>query len=137
MRRVFISLASGALLAVLVAGTALGAACVNGSKPDGAGQKAVVLITSFVPEEEIFLGANAAGRLPGGFIDVYFDADQSGTLTEADVLLINDTFLVANHSGKANPAQTDPEIGHAALPPVLRGDDPGGPGRGVDAAPLP
>lgn len=136
MRRVFISLASGALLAVLVAGTALGAECVNGSKPDGAGQKTVVLITSFFPEEEIFLGGNAAGRLPGGFIDVYFDADQSGTLTEEDLLLINDTFLVANHSGKENPAQTDPILGHAALPPVLRGNDPGGPGRGVDAAPL-
>jgi len=48
-----------------------------------------------------------------------------------------DTFLVANHSGKANPAQTDPAVSHAALPPVLRGDDPGGPGQGVGPAPLP
>jgi len=136
-RRLFISLASGLLLVVLSAGTAFAANCVNSSKPDGAGQQLVVLITSFVPEEEVFFGANAAGRFPGGFADVYFDADASGTLTEADVLLINDTFLVANHSFKFNPAQTDPELGHALLPPVLNEDDPGGPDRGVGPAPLP
>lgn len=136
-RRLTLAVASGLLLAALSAGTALGAACANSSKPDGAGQRVVVLITSFVPEEEIIIGANAAGRLPGGFADVYFDADQSRTLTPADILLIDDTFLAANHSFKFNPAQTDPAIGHALLPPVLKGDDPGGPDRGVSPAPAP
>ncbi|MBI2777600.1 MAG: hypothetical protein HYX57_10125 [Chloroflexi bacterium] len=132
MRRVFISFAGGALLVVLSAGVAFGANCVNANKPDGAGQKVVVLITSFSPEEEIVIGANAAGRWRGGFVDVYFDADGSGTLTQGDPLLINDTFLVANHSFRDNPAQTDPSFGHAVLPPVLNGADPGGAGRGVD-----
>lgn len=131
MRRLFVALASALLLVVLSAGAAFAAACVNSSKPDGAGQKMVVLITSFVPEVEIFIGANAAGRFPGGFVDVYFDTDKSGGLTADDELLINDTFLAANHSFKFNPAQTDPAFGHAVLPPVRKGSDPGGPDRGV------
>jgi len=136
-RRLSIAFAGGLLLAFLTAGTALGAACLNASKPDGAGQKVVVLITSFSPEEEVIFGANAAGRFPGGFADVYFDADGNDVVSAGDVLLINDTFLVANHSFKANPAQFDPEIGHMVLPPVLKGQDPGGPNRGVSPAPLP
>ncbi|NJD26973.1 MAG: hypothetical protein FIA92_01605 [Chloroflexi bacterium] len=77
--------------------------------------------------EASFLGANAAGRLPGGFADVYLDLDFSGTLTEGDLQVENDTFLVANHSHKDNPAMGSP----AVLPPVLDGRDPGGDGRGV------
>jgi len=75
----------------------------------------------------VFVGANAGGRLPGGFADVYIDADDSGTLTEADIQIEDDIFLISNHSHKANPAQGAPAI----LPPVLNGADPGGDGRGV------
>jgi hypothetical protein len=126
MRRALLSLGSAALLTLVVAGTAFGAHCVNESKPNGAGVHGVVLLDP-VTFEATFPDANAAGRLPGGFADVYIDADDSGTLTEADIQIEDDIFLVANHSHKDNPAQGSPAI----LPPVLDGRDPGGDGRGV------
>jgi hypothetical protein len=126
MRRVLISLGSALVLSVVVASTAFAAHCVNESKPDGAGVHGTVLINP-VTEEATFIGANAGGRLPGGFADVYLDLDLSGTLTDGDLQVEDDIFLIANHSHKANPAQGSP----AVLPNVLRGQDPGGDGRGV------
>lgn len=126
MRRVLLSTAAAGALTLVVAGSAFAAHCVNESKPDGAGAHTVVLINPQT-EAATFLGTNAAGRLTGGFADIYLDADLSGTLTEADILLDSDVFLVANHSGKLNPAQGAP----AVLPPVLDGRDPGGDGKGV------
>lgn len=125
-RRFFLSLGSAMILTLALAGTALGAHCVNESKKDGAGVHGVVLINPATGEAS-FLGANAAGRLPGGFTDVYLDLDFSGTLTAADLQVEDDTFLVANHSHKVNPAQGVP----AVLPNVLAERDPGGDGRGV------
>ena len=126
MRRVLLSLATATLLSLVLAGTALGAHCINESKPDGAGVHGAVLLD---PEtfEATFEGANANGRLPGGFADVYLDIDGSGTVTEGDVQIEDDIFLVANHSHKDNPAQGIPSV----LPPILDGRDPGGEGRGV------
>ena len=126
MRRVLLSLATATLLSLVLAGTALGAHCINESKPDGAGVRGAVLLD---PEtfEATFEGANANGRLPGGFADVYLDIDGSGTVTEGDVQIEDDIFLVANHSHKDNPAQGIPSV----LPPILDGRDPGGEGRGV------
>jgi hypothetical protein len=126
MRRFIVSLASAGVLTVALAGTALGAHCVNESKPDGAGVRGTVLINP-ATGAVTFIGANAAGRLPGGFADVYLDLDGSGTVSEGDLRVENDTFLVANHSHKHNPAQGTP----AVLPPVLAEADPGGEGKGI------
>ena len=126
MRRVLISLGSAGILTLALAGTALGAHCVNESKQAGAGVRGVVLLDP-VTFEATFEGANAAGRLPGGFADVYIDADDSGTLTAGDIQVEDDIFLIANHSHKDNPAQGIPSV----LPPILAESDPGGDGRGV------
>lgn len=127
LRRLGLSLAAGSVLAVIVAGTTFAAHCNVANKPDGAGQKLVVLIDP-ATGAPTFLGTNAAGRLTGGFADVYLDLDGSGTLTAADLQVENDVFVIANHSGKFNPAQGAP----AVLPPINSGNDPGGPGKGVD-----
>ena len=126
MRRAAVSLGSALMLTLIVAGTALGAHCTNESKPEGAGVHGVVLLDP-ITFEPTFEGANAGGRLPGGFADVYIDADDSGTLSAGDIQIENDIFLIANHSHKANPAQGAP----AVLPPILAGRDPGGDGHGV------
>jgi hypothetical protein len=123
-RRLGFSIAAGSILAISVASTAFGSHCFPVNKPDGAGQKLIVLITATGPA---FIGTNAAGRLTGGFADVYLDLDGSGTLTDADLQVENDVFVIANHSGKLNPAQGGP----AVLPSVQHGD-PAGPGKGVD-----
>ena len=128
MRRVLLSLATATLLSLVLAGTALGAHCINESKRDGAGVRGAVLLDP-VTFEATFEGANAGGRLPGGFADVYIDADDSGTVSAGDIQVEDDIFLVANHSHKDNPAQGIPSV----LPPILDGRDPGGEGRGVGA----
>jgi hypothetical protein len=126
MRRVLISLGSALALTFVIAGSAFAAHCVNESKPEGAGVQGTVLLDP-VTFEATFVGLNSGGKLPGGFADVYIDADDSGTLTEGDIQIENDIFLASNHSHKLNPAQGAPAI----LPPVLNGADPGGEGRGV------
>jgi hypothetical protein len=126
MRRVILSLGSATLLTLVLAGTALGAHCVNESKQPGAGVQGVVLINPQTGTAT-FPDANAGGRLPGGFADVYLDLDLSGTLTAGDLQVEDDIFLAANHSHKANPAQGVP----AVLPPILAGSDPGGDGHGI------
>jgi hypothetical protein len=126
MRRVLISLGSALALTFVIAGSAFAAHCVNESKPEGAGVQGTVLLDP-VTFEATFVGLNSGGKLPGGFADVYIDADDSGTLTEGDIQIENDIFLASNHSHKLNPAQGAPAI----LPPVLNGADPGGDGRGV------
>ena len=126
MRRVLISLGSALALTFVIAGSAFAAHCVNESKPEGAGVQGSVLLDP-VTFEATFVGLNSGGKLPGGFADVYIDADDSGTLTDADIQVENDIFLISNHSHKLNPAQGAPAI----LPPVLNGADPGGDGRGV------
>jgi hypothetical protein len=126
MRRVLISLGSALALTFVIAGSAFAAHCVNESKREGAGVQGTVLLDP-VTFEATFVGLNSGGKLPGGFADVYIDADDSGTLTEGDIQIENDIFLASNHSHKLNPAQGAPAI----LPPVLNGADPGGDGRGV------
>lgn len=126
MRRLLLSTASAGALTLVVAGSAFAAHCVNESKPDGAGVHVNVMINP-ITEEASFEGANANGKPRGGFADLWLDLDLSGDVTEGDVQLENDVFLVANHSGKANPAQGIP----AVLPNVEAGRDPGGDGRGV------
>ncbi len=114
-------LASG--LVELAVGPVLGADCLNESKAAGAGQKVTVIINTQTGEVS-FTGTNAAGRLVGGFADVWLDFDGDGT---GDQQVVDDTFIVANHSFKLNPAQGEPSV----LPPILAGKDPGGPGRGL------
>jgi hypothetical protein len=127
-RQLGLSVVAGSILAMFVASTAFAAHCFPVNKPDGAGQKIVVLLNPADPTAQpTFIGTNAAGRLTGGFADVYLDLDGSGTLTSADLKVENDVFLIANHSGKPNPAQGFPSV----LPAVQNGD-PAGPGKGVD-----
>ncbi len=126
MRRFLFAATASSVLAVTIASTAFASHCFPTSKPDGAGQQLVVLIDP-VTGAPTFIGTNAAGRMTGGFADVYIDLDRSGTLTAGDLQVENDVFVVANHSNKANPAQGAP----AALPAV-DGRDPAGPGKGVD-----
>lgn len=125
-KRIGLSVAAGSILAISVASTAFAAHCFPVSKPDGAGQKLVVLINP-ATGAPTFIGTNAAGRLTGGFADVYLDLDQSGTLSDGDIKVENDVFVIANHSGKLNPAQGAP----AVLPSIQNGD-PAGPGKGID-----
>jgi hypothetical protein len=126
MRRLCLSFAAGSILAVSVASTAFAAHCFPVNKPDGAGQKLVVLINP-ATGAPTFIGTNAAGRFTGGFADVYLDLDGSGTLTAPDLQVENDVFVIANHSGKFNAGQGAPSV----LPAVQHGD-PAGPGKGVD-----
>ncbi|HEV8545787.1 MAG TPA: hypothetical protein VGQ64_05810 [Candidatus Limnocylindrales bacterium] len=126
MRRIGLGVAAGLLLTLTVASTAFAAHCFPVSKPDGAGQKLIVLVNP-ATGSATFIGTNAAGRVTGGFADVYLDLDGSGTLTDADLQVEDDVFVIANHSGKLNPAQGGP----AVLPSVQNGD-PAGPGKGVD-----
>jgi hypothetical protein len=115
-----------AIVSLGASATAFASHCFPVNKPDGAGQKLIVLIDP-VTNAPTFIGTNAAGRLTGGFADVYLDLDRSGTLTDADLQVENDVFVIANHSGKFNPAQGAP----AVLPSVQHGD-PAGLGKGVD-----
>jgi hypothetical protein len=129
-KRLGLSFVAGSMLAILMAGTAFGAHCFPVNKPDGAGQQLIVLINP-ATGAATFIGTNAAGRVTGGFADVYLDLDGSGTLTDADLQVENDVFVIANHSGKLNPAQSVGG-GPSVLPAVHDGRDPAGPGKGVD-----
>lgn len=135
MRRSFISLPVALLLSLIVASTAFASFCGVDSKPSGAGQKVVLWVDlSTTPETvTVLAGANAAGKFTGGFADVNLDFDGDGT---ADCV-INDTFLISEHSGSAAPGQES--FGLAVNPGVTngfeRGRDPGG-ANGVGEAEL-
>jgi hypothetical protein len=127
MRRIVTSLGGALLLSLVLAGTALGAHCQNESKAADAGQHVTVTI-NVVTGAVSFTGTNAAGRLTGGFADVWLDLNGDGT---GDVLACDDVFLVSNHSGSAAPGQEEAPGAPAALPPIIRGADPGGAGAGL------
>ena len=76
-------------------------------------------------------GGNAAGTFRGAFLDVYLDFDLSGDVSSGDGF-IDDTYIISQHSGRAAPGQDDG--GLAVIPSILRGSDPGGPGKGVGFA---
>jgi hypothetical protein len=127
MRRLLTGLGAALLLSVVIAGTALGAHCQNESKAPDAGQHATVTINT-VTGAVTFTGMNAAGRLKGGFADIWLDLNGDGT---GDVLACDDVFIVSNHSGQAAPGQAGAPGEPGALPPILRGADPGGAGAGL------
>jgi hypothetical protein len=106
MRRVISSLAGATALLALTAGAALGAHCVNQSKPEGAGVRGSVII-NVETGATTFVGVNPGGKLPGGFADVYLDFNGDGI---GDQQVENDIFLISNHSHKANPAQGSPAV---------------------------
>lgn len=106
MRRFVTSFVAALALLALTAGAALGAHCINQSKPEGAGVRGQVIINAETGAVS-FIGANAAGRLPGGFADVYLDFNGDGI---GDQQIENDIFLISNHSHKANPAQGLPGV---------------------------
>jgi len=127
MRRLFTSVGVALFLSLVIAGTALGADCQNESKAPDAGQHATVLVNT-VTGAVTFTGLNAAGRLTGGFADVWLDFNGDGT---GDVLACDDVFVVSNHSGQAAPGQASAPGAPGTLPPIIRGDDPGGAGAGL------
>jgi len=106
MRRSLVLVALVAALLVMGAGPAWAAHCINQSKPDGAGNLTTVVVDT-TTGEATFVGANAAGKPIGGFADVYLDFDGDGV---GDLQVEDDVFLVANHSGKDNPAQGSPAV---------------------------
>jgi hypothetical protein len=118
-------------MTLLLAGTAFATHCGNDSKPDGSGQHVVILVDPITEEVTPIAGFNAAGRLTGAFADVYIDLNLDGEISSGD-LLINDTYLLSLHSGRAAPGQND--FGLAVLPSILRGDDPAGAARGIGFA---
>jgi hypothetical protein len=124
MRRGVLFVALVAALTVLGAAPAFAAHCINQSKPGGAGNLTTVII-DVATGEASFEGVNAAGRLTGGFADVYLDFDGDGA---GDLQVEDDVFLAANHSGKANPAQGEP----AVIPGAAKN---GSPDHGVGFAP--
>jgi hypothetical protein len=132
MRRHLIALPLALLLSVFIAGTAFATHCGVENKPDGAGQKVVILVNLVTGEDTVVSGLNAGGRFTGGFADVYLDIDMSGTPSAGDCV-INDTLLISMHSGRAAPGQ---DGGLAVIPPVLQGGDPAGAGSGIGFAEL-
>lgn len=122
-RRLLAGSVGACFLTLALAGTALGAHCVNESKKDGAGERGTVVVDA-TTGAVTFVGMNAGGRLPGGFADVYLDFNGDGI---GDQLIESGIYLASNHSHKVNPAQGSPGV----LPPVLAGMDPGGDGHGV------
>src|SRR5215210_4740241 len=126
MRRLFFSVGGALALSILMVGTALGAHCRNESKAAGAGQHVSVIIDASTGAPT-FTGTNAHGMLRGGFADIWLDVNGDGT---GDQLLCDDVFLVSNHS-PSGPAAGQDEGGLAALPPIIRGADPGGDGAGL------
>jgi hypothetical protein len=131
MRRTFIALPAAMLLSFAVAGSVLATHCGVDNKPDGAGQHVVIIVNPFTGSVTPIAGVNAAGKLTGGFVDVYLDFDQTGTISVGDGK-INDTFLISLHSGRAAPGQD--AGGLPAIPSIVRGVDPAGPDHGVGFA---
>ena len=131
MRRFLIAVPAAALLSLVVAGSVLATHCTVDNKPDGAGQRLVVLVNPFTETVTPLSGVNAAGRFTGGFVDVYVDFDQSGTVSAGDGK-VNDTFLISFHSGHAAPGQSAGDL--PAIPAILRGIDPAGADHGVGFA---
>ena len=124
MRPVLGSLFGAFALSIVVAGTALGAHCANESKPVGAGHHATLTING-ITGAETFSGLNAAGRITGGFIQIWIDVDGNGA---GDVLAC-EAFLISNHANRPAPGQD--EGGFGVLPPIIRGMDPGGADAGL------
>jgi hypothetical protein len=107
--------------------TALAGHCINQSKPDGAGNTGTTVVIDAATGEVISIeGTNAAGRVTGGFADVYLDTDGDG---EGDVLAVDDTFIAGNHANKVPPGQDFDGV--AVLPPIHDGSDPAGDEHGV------
>jgi hypothetical protein len=131
MRRFWIAVPAATLLSLVVAGSAFATHCAVDNKPDGAGTRVVILVDPFTEAVTPLAGVNKAGRFTGGFVDVYLDFDQSGTVSAGDGK-INDTFLISLHSGHAAPGQD--AGGLPAIPAILRGVDPAGDQHGVGFA---
>ncbi len=131
MRRFMLAVPAATLLSLAVAGTVFATHCGVNNKPDGAGQRAVILVNPVTEAVTPLAGVNKAGKFIGGFIDVYLDFDLSGTVSAGDGK-INDTFLISFHSGHAAPGQD--AGGLPAIPAILDGGDPAGPDHGVGFA---
>ena len=126
MRSLFFSTGGALALSILIAGTAFGAHCRNESKAADAGQHVTVTVNG-ITGVPTFTGTNAHGMFRGGFADIWLDVNGDGV---GDQQLCDDVFLVSNHS-PSGPATGQDEGGLAALPPIIRGANPGGDGAGL------
>jgi hypothetical protein len=123
MRRL-VSIPIAVLMSMLIAGTALAAFCGNESKQSGAGQHAVLLVNLATTPETVTIlsGANAAGKVTGGFVDVQLDFNGDGI----GDCLIDDTYFISEHSGHISPGQALGEPPLAVNPAIHRGQHPDG-----------
>jgi hypothetical protein len=123
MRRL-VSVPIALLMSLLVVGTTLAAFCGNESKQDGAGQHAVLLVDLSTSPETITIlsGANAAGNVTGGFVDVQLDFNGDGI----GDCFIDDTYFISEHSGQIAPGQALGEPPLAVNPAIHRGQHPDG-----------
>ena len=128
MRRL-VSIPIALLMSLLIVSTAFAAFCGNESKPQGSGQHSTQFV-NLVTGEITIEGGNAAGKVIGGFVDVYLDVDGDGT----DDCFINDTYFISEHSGHIAPGQNLFDL--AVLPAVHRFENPGGGGAGAGFAEL-
>ena len=131
MRRL-VSIPIAVLMSLIIAGTALASFCGNESKRDGAGQHATLWVdlSTAPPTQTIIEGANAAGKVTGGFVDVHLDFNGDGVSD----CFINDTYFISEHSGHIAPGQD--LDGLAVVPAVHKGRNPGGDSAGVGFAEL-
>ena len=131
MRRSIVAAPAALLLTGLLAGTAFATHCGIESKKLDAGQHAVILVDPVSEGFTPLAGFTPTGRFTGGFVDVYIDFDQSGTISAGD-LKIEDTMILSLHGNRTAPGQD--EEGLAVLPPIIRAADPAGAARGAGFA---
>ena len=131
MRRSLLAVPLALLLSLVVAGTAFATHCGNESKQAGAGQLQTILANPVTGGYHLPRGRQRGREFRGAFLDVYLDFDLSGDVSSGDGF-IDDTYIISLHSGKASPGQDDG--GLPAIPSILRGTDPAGPGKGIGFA---
>ena len=131
MRRSLLAVPLALLLSLVVAGTAFATHCGNESKKAGAGQLQTILVNPGTGAYTFLEGGNAAGRFRGAFLDVYLDFDLSGTSAPATASSMTRTSSACT---AARPHRARTTGASAAIPSILRGTDPAGPGKGVGFA---
>ncbi|MCA1572792.1 MAG: hypothetical protein LC798_21360 [Chloroflexi bacterium] len=134
MRRL-VSIPIAVLMSLLVVSTALASFCGSESKPDGKGQHATLLVVfspdpAAPPTVTILEGANAAGKVTGGFVDVIL------AFPDGSQCVINDTYFISEHRGLGEVAPGQELFELAVLPAVHQGRNPGGDGAGAGFAEL-
>ena len=66
MRRFLIAMPAATMLSLVIAGSAFATHCAVDNKPDGAGQRAVILVDPVTEAVTPLAGVNAAGKVHRG-----------------------------------------------------------------------